>query len=184
TITFSDGGTNLATVPVDASGQARLSTSGLDLGSHPVSAAYSGDSTFLASASGALMQTVNPTLQVWRGGTLATWSNPANWVAGVVPSAGDSVLFTSGNSSLTAVVDPGFAGIIAGFTVDASWNGTIIVNRSLTIANGLNLASGTWKGDGAVTFAGSSQWTGGTVTLGAGGLTSTGTLTLAGVSLA
>ena len=44
TITFSDGGNAMGTVPLDASGKATFSTSSLTVGSHSIAAAYSGDS--------------------------------------------------------------------------------------------------------------------------------------------
>jgi len=185
TVSFSDGNTALGTFQLDAGGQARFSTSILDLGDHAVTAAYSGDSVFAASTSTALTQTVNGAVQIWKGGVLGnqtSWSNPANWAAGVVPGARDSVLFTGGVANVTTVVDPAFGGVVTGLTIDASWNGTITVNRSLTISSGLSLASGSWRGDGAVTIAGFSQWTGGGITLGAGGLTNNGILTLAALT--
>jgi hypothetical protein len=185
TVSFSDGSTALGTFQLDASGQARFSTSVLNLGDHAVTAAYSGDSVFAASTSTALTETVIGAVQIWKGGVLGnptSWSNPANWTAGVVPGAGDSVLFTGGAASVTTVVDPAFGGVVTGLTIDASWNGTITVNRSLTISSGLSLASGSWRGDGAVTVAGFSQWTGGGITLGAGGLTNNGTLALAALN--
>lgn len=182
-VLFSDGNTTLGSLPLDGNGQARFSTSVLGIGSHVITATYSGDSSFLASTSPAVTQTVNGTLQTWKGGAAGdptSWSNAANWAAGVVPQAGDSVLLTNGAATgLTAVVDPAFGGVLTALTIDGSWNGTISVNRSLTISNGLSLASGSWRGDGAVTIAGSSQWTGGTITLGAGGWTNNGTLTVA-----
>ena len=52
TVTFSDGGTPLATVALDGSGQATLTTSNLALGSHAITATYSGDADFLGVQSG------------------------------------------------------------------------------------------------------------------------------------
>jgi N-acetylneuraminic acid mutarotase len=184
TVIFTDGSTTLGTVQVDGNGQARLSTSVLDLGDHAIVAAYGGDSVFSSSNSPVLTQTVNGALQFWQGGAPGSptnWSNPANWVAGVVPGARDSVLLTGGTAT-NSVVDPSFGGTVAVLTIDASWNGTLTVNRSLSISGGLNLASGTWVGAGAVTLGGFSQWTGGTITLGAGGWTNNGILTLASAS--
>jgi hypothetical protein len=51
-VAFSDGATFLATVPLDGSGTARLTTSGLALGSHAITATYSGDANFLGVRSG------------------------------------------------------------------------------------------------------------------------------------
>jgi parallel beta-helix repeat protein len=52
-VTFYDGSTPLGTVPVDASGKARLITSSLAIGSHSLTASYGGDADLLAGASGA-----------------------------------------------------------------------------------------------------------------------------------
>ncbi|MCX5010268.1 Ig-like domain-containing protein [Streptomyces sp. NBC_00555] len=43
TVTFSDGATELATVPLDGSGRARFRTGTLQPGSHPITARYGGD---------------------------------------------------------------------------------------------------------------------------------------------
>ena len=60
TVTFSDGGTPLATVPLDSSGQARLTTAGLAIGSHSITATYSGDAHFVATVSGPASESVAP----------------------------------------------------------------------------------------------------------------------------
>lgn len=57
TVAFSDGGTTLATVAV-SSGQASFATSSLTVGSHTITAQYSGDANN-TSASTTLMQVVN-----------------------------------------------------------------------------------------------------------------------------
>jgi hypothetical protein len=59
TVTFSDGTRSLATRPVDSSGKATFSTSGLAVGAHSIKAAYSGDTTFPAGSSNAVSQQVN-----------------------------------------------------------------------------------------------------------------------------
>ena len=51
TVTFLDGGTTLATVPLDGSGTATLTTSGLALGSHSITATYSGDAGVVGARS-------------------------------------------------------------------------------------------------------------------------------------
>ena len=51
TVNFSDGGTLLATVPLDGSGTATFATSNLVLGSHAITATYSGDANFLGAPS-------------------------------------------------------------------------------------------------------------------------------------
>jgi hypothetical protein len=58
TVTFRDGSTVLATVPL-SSGQASLNTSALTAGSHSITASYSGDMRFLGSTSAVLVEMVN-----------------------------------------------------------------------------------------------------------------------------
>lgn len=57
TVTFNDGSNALATVPLNSSGTASLSTSSLTLKSHSITAVYSGDASFNAST-GSMMQNV------------------------------------------------------------------------------------------------------------------------------
>lgn len=65
TVTFSDGATLLATVPLTA-GQGSFTTTKLQPGNHPITASYSGDQNFLPSA------TAGPTdVTVQPGGALA-----------------------------------------------------------------------------------------------------------------
>jgi Bacterial Ig-like domain (group 3)/Lamin Tail Domain len=58
TITFRDGTTALATVPLNGLGQALLSTAGLALGTHSLTATYSGDANFTASTSAAVSELI------------------------------------------------------------------------------------------------------------------------------
>jgi hypothetical protein len=57
-VTLQDGTTALGTVPL-AAGGATLTTSGLAVGSHAITAVYGGDASFEGSASAAVSQTVN-----------------------------------------------------------------------------------------------------------------------------
>ena len=57
-MSFSDGTTLLATVPLDGSGTATLTTSALAPGSHPITATYNGDADFLGAPSAASSETV------------------------------------------------------------------------------------------------------------------------------
>jgi Big-like domain-containing protein len=58
TVTFNDGTTVLGTGKLSG-GKATLTTSGLALGSHSITASYGGDANFTASTSATLTQTVN-----------------------------------------------------------------------------------------------------------------------------
>ncbi len=105
------------------------------------------------------------------------WSDARNWTNGV-PSASNPALFTTTSGSHTAIVDQAFT--VNTVTVDGNWGGTISVNNPLSITGGLSLASGTFGGGAPMTIAGTSRWTGGTISIGfRDQLTQTGTLTLA-----
>ena len=59
TVTFKDGNRTLGSSSLNGSGQATLSTSILNKGSHSITAVYGGSSNFLNSTSPVLIQTVN-----------------------------------------------------------------------------------------------------------------------------
>src|SRR5262249_52826510 len=59
TVTFSDGATLLATVPLDGSGKATLTATGLGVGHHLITATYSGDAARLSSQSGSATESVS-----------------------------------------------------------------------------------------------------------------------------
>jgi streptogramin lyase len=75
-VTFKDGTTPMGSGALDSTGKATFSTSGLAIGSHPITANYLGDSTFAGSTSAALTQTVNTSLK------LAVTSAPVTLTAG------------------------------------------------------------------------------------------------------
>jgi hypothetical protein len=58
TVTFFDGATSLATIPLDGSGKVTLTTTGLAVGSHSITATYGGDANFLAVQSGPASESV------------------------------------------------------------------------------------------------------------------------------
>jgi hypothetical protein len=74
TVTFRDGATVLGTVALNGSGIATLSTSVLAVGSHSVTAVYSGDANNSASTSPSLIQVVNKASTTT---TLTTSPNPS-----------------------------------------------------------------------------------------------------------
>ena len=59
TVTFADGTTPLATVPLDGSGQAALTISTLSLGSHAITATYNGGTDSLVVKSGPAAESVS-----------------------------------------------------------------------------------------------------------------------------
>ncbi len=76
-ITFADGGTTLAVVPVSTAGDASLSTSSLTIGAHNITATYSGDPTHSGSVSAAVTQ------QIVQGSSVAVQSSSNPSVAGL-----------------------------------------------------------------------------------------------------
>ena len=60
-VAFFENGVTLGTAPLDASGQATFATSALLVGTHPITAAYNGDSYFDASTTSTLSQIVRDT---------------------------------------------------------------------------------------------------------------------------
>ena len=142
-VTFKDGGTQLATVNLSGN-QATYTTASLSAGSHNITAVYNGDANFAASISNVLTQVVNPvtpaSISVASGGGQSTPINTAflspltaivrdlngNPLAGIVvtftaPGSGASGTFAGG--SLTATATTNAQGLAASPTFTA--NGTV-----------------------------------------------------------
>jgi sugar lactone lactonase YvrE len=141
TVTFSDGVTPLGVVTVNATGAATFQTAALVVGSHPITAAYSGDPTY-AVASAALTQVVQTaTTQT----ALTASANPATYAAtltltATVTSAGSiatgPVTFVDGGTTLgtatlnaagvatftTSTLIPGAHSIVANYPGDGRAN--------------------------------------------------------------
>src|SRR6202161_2478256 len=86
-VTFSDGATQIGTGALNSSGVATLSTSSLGVGSHSVTAVYSGDKNFSASTSSAASVTVSALAKV---GTSTSLSASATQV-----TSGQNITFTA-----------------------------------------------------------------------------------------
>ena len=89
TVTFQEGSTTLASSVTLVSGQATFSTASLSVGSHTITASYSGDASFLASMGNdsALPETVNKA-----GTTVALQPAPTPALSSVF---GQAVTFTA-----------------------------------------------------------------------------------------
>ena len=72
TVTFFDGPTELDTRPLSPAHQATLTTSGLAVGAHAVTATYNGDSNVASSLSNAVTETIS------KGNTTTTLTSSAN----------------------------------------------------------------------------------------------------------
>src|SRR5437667_7486669 len=111
TVTFRDGATVLATAAL-VNGSASLVTSTLAVGSHSLTAAYSGGGNFLASTSAIVIHTVNPSSTTTTLTSTPNTSTPAQpvtlnaTVSAVAPAVGvptGTVTFRDGATSLGVV---------------------------------------------------------------------------------
>lgn len=137
-VVFDDNGTPIGTVPVNAAGQAALTTSSLSVGSHTITATYGGDATHHGST-GSLNQVVERarTTLAYDGATTGDFHDPATLAATLTrtrdgsPVAGRSVHFTMAAESCDGVTDAaGRASCTitpqqpaGGYTVSASYPG-------------------------------------------------------------
>jgi hypothetical protein len=161
-VTFSDGGTVLATAPVDSTGKATATASSLAVGSHSITASYAGDGNFLVSASPVATQVVNksPTTTtvtaspgssvfgqtvtvtanvIASGGGAGTPSGPVTFSDGAT-TLGSSTLDNNGKASLSiSSLSVGTHSIVAKYGADnnflesASVAASATVNKSPTV---------------------------------------------------
>jgi len=162
TVTFSDGASTVGSAPLDNTGTASLPVSSLTVGSHSITANYSGDSNFLGS-SAAASQTVNKsptTMSVNSAPNPSVYGQAVTFTAIVAASGGGAgtpsgtVMFNDGASTLgsasldtsgTAVLTvnsltAGSHNITASYTGDASFLASTAtvsqtVNKSPTTTN-------------------------------------------------
>ncbi len=173
TVTFKDGAGTLGTGTLNASGQATLTTSGLSVASHSITAVYGGSAIFSGSTSAALTQSVN------RAGTttgLTSSPNPSTTgqivtftatVTAVSPGAGaptGTVTFTDGVVTLgtgalnasgqatfsTSALALGTHSVSAAYGGDTSFNGS----TSSTLTQTVNPAA---SGDFSITASPASR---------------------------
>ena len=110
TVTFMDGSTLLGTTTV-SSNSTQLAVSTLAVGTHSITAVYSGSSTFATSTSSALTETVNQsstTTSLVANLNPATFGQVVQFVATVQPASGGlatgTVSFYDGSTLLTTAV--------------------------------------------------------------------------------
>jgi hypothetical protein len=96
-VAFSDGTTQLGTISLNSAESAKFATSSLPIGSHSITAAYSGDTNFSTSISSAVSVTVStPTkiataTSVLASATQLTVGQNVTFTAGVAPQSGTGV---------------------------------------------------------------------------------------------
>jgi hypothetical protein len=130
TVAFSDGGTQIGTASLNSSGSAAFDTSSLAIGSHSISAAYSGDANFAASKSAAVSVTISApakiatTTSVMASARQLTAGQNVTFTAGVAPQTGTgvptgSILFLDGQAQIAAVTLNGGAASFSTATLAA-----------------------------------------------------------------
>lgn len=114
---------------------------------------------------------------VWDGGGSSNnWSEAANWVGDTLPVAGSTVVFNS-TSLKNATVDAGFAGTVAGVSINSGYTGIVTLARSLAVNGNLSIATGA-----ALNLAGQTLTVEGTMT-NSGRLSQTRPATSVGVTV-
>lgn len=175
-VTFMEGKTSLAQLPLNASGIATFSTSALSRGTHIITAIYNSDLFFaMSSDKDSAKPQVVLNQSTWDGGGADNnWSTAANWANDTLPAAGDDLIFPSGAARLSNTNN-----LVAGtnfHSISFSGGGYAISGNSVTLnsagvanstgANALNLPiTLTTLGQAFVVAASSSLQVGGTVTV-------------------
>src|SRR5262249_38209134 len=135
-VAFRDRTTLLGSSALDGTGTATFSTSNLAVGTHVLVSQYSGDTTFSASSSSALSQTIN------RAATTTTLTSSPN------PSpAGQPVTFTAALSPSTATGTVQFFDGSTSLGTAAVGSGTASLSTS-SFAAGSHAVTAVYSGDG------------------------------------
>ena len=125
-VVFKDGPTTFATVELDGSANAAITTSSLSIATHPITAAYGGDATFTGSTSNTISEVANQigtASVISSSGSPSVFGQPVTFtasVSAVAPGTGTptgSVVFNEGATTLATVALDGSAN--AAFTTSA-----------------------------------------------------------------
>jgi hypothetical protein len=97
TVTFNDGATQLGTISLNSSGSAAFSTSSLAIGTHSISAVYSGATNFAPSTSAPVSVTISApakiatTTSIMASATQITLGQDVTFTTSVAPQSGTGV---------------------------------------------------------------------------------------------
>jgi Big-like domain-containing protein len=158
TVTFSDGGTNLGTGTLDASGNTTFTTSTLSAGSRSITATYGGDSAFGGSASTPLAYAVamaGTSTSVSSNNSSPVYGQSVTFTATVSPSAATgTVQFFDGATSLgtgtlsggrasvsTSTLAAGSHSITGTYNGNSNYNASTSGNVSLTVSQAASTTS-------------------------------------------
>jgi VCBS repeat-containing protein len=142
TVTFLDGGTSLGTETLDSTGAGSFTTSSLAVGTHSITASYSGDSNFSANTSAPFTQIVQldvPSVTVNASPNPSVFGQPVIATATVSATAPGSGTPTGTVTLLDGLTSLGTANLVNGqasFTV-------------ATLTTGLHSLMATYAGDGS-----------------------------------
>jgi hypothetical protein len=132
TATFRDGATQVGSVSLNSSGSAAFDTSNLAVGSHSITAAYSGNTNFAASTSGAVSVTISAPAKI---ATTTTVLGSATQL-----TAGQNVTFASSVAPQSGTGAP--TGSIA-FLDGQTQSGVVALNGGSASFSSTSLAVGT-----------------------------------------
>ncbi|HEY5170774.1 MAG TPA: Ig-like domain repeat protein [Acidimicrobiia bacterium] len=141
TVVFNDGTTTLGSDSLDGSGTAALTISALAVGSHTITATYSGDASFAAGASRGLTQPVNGAATatvISSSGSPSVFGQPVTLTSSVSVLAPGSAVPTG-----TVVFNVGATTLGSG-TLDGSGTATLTTSA---LAVGSNTLTATYSGD-------------------------------------
>jgi hypothetical protein len=138
TVRLLDGGTSLGSSALSSNGTAQFTVNSFSLGSHSITATYSGDANFSGSASATLAQVVN---QASTTTSLSSSANPSSYgqsvtfTASVVPSFGGAptgtVTFMDGSVQIgTATVSANVASLTTATTALSARSHSITASYS------------------------------------------------------
>ena len=138
TVTFKDGATVLGSAPVSSSGTASFTPRTLSVGTHPITAVYSGDTDHATSTSTVLSQEIDlatSTVQLSASGSSLTYGRTLTLTAvvggdGAIPTG--SVTFLDGTTTLGTA------------TINASGQATLTIS---TLSTGSHTLSASYPGD-------------------------------------
>jgi uncharacterized delta-60 repeat protein len=148
-VAFKDGATTISGVTINASGVATLSYSGLSIGTHSITASYSGDGNFSGSTSSAVSQVVN---QAATTTTVISSANPSVFGAAVTFSATVSAVSPGAGTRTGTVTFMDGAATLGTGAVNASGVATFSTS---SLAQGSHTITAVYGGD--VNFTGSTS---------------------------
>jgi sugar lactone lactonase YvrE len=160
TVIFSDGAATLATAQLDATGSASFQTSLLAVGSHSITASYSGDKSYAAVVSAALIQTVqsaNTQIALTVAANPATYASPLALTATIASNGGvatGTVSFSDGGVAIgsatlnaagvatltTSSLSPGSHSIVATYAGDGKASASVSTPLAVSVRQTTSIA--------------------------------------------